>query len=594
MHSQSKRVPWRLVAVGMLLLANQQANGLMLKPQGLLATPPQTSSTPSGGNNTGSSSTTGGGNATPAPGGSVLPPSGGGGVITQPGISSASVVVNAAQDISETGGSDLAAARALFRSASYPESNGGLQSSGVLLNGIGTSHSRTINAEDGSYVDSNGSFVASDRVRWNLEWIKRYNFHLHIIVGQKQPAFISTPASQWTPDEWSRYEDYATQFVRYVAVQYGGSGFQETIVEVGNEVDITQDTRDLWTLANPSVYQGDESRYQHYVRLFQIWSRAVDRVASENPGRTLKIAGPALGGQSLFLTSSFWHERFIRDAAQSGWRLDLVTHHFYGDILNGWPNTPGSSLRAQLLRVRQALIDNGRPSTPISISEYGPSESSDGAFGRINYSHESAAWAAVFVQEALAGTATSGSYLLVRDNFGGDATGAPTVSSLTHIRHGIDYPKPNYNVFRMYTLLQGTRKHVTQPAAQPDIRAFAAANAFSAGVIVSNYNFRFSWPSDNTDLTVSQSVIPAFTNLAFNGSAVVERYLVDASTSNVAQYIDGAQSFDYGGSMLALVEQCGATVADGSLVLPQKTLGPSAVALWFVRRADTTGMPACQ
>jgi hypothetical protein len=48
--------------------------------------------------------------------------------------------------VSETGGDDLAAARALFRSSSYPESNGGLESSAPLLNGIGTTYSRTINA----------------------------------------------------------------------------------------------------------------------------------------------------------------------------------------------------------------------------------------------------------------------------------------------------------------------------------------------------------------------------------------------------------------------------------------------------------------
>jgi hypothetical protein len=47
------------------------------------------------------------------------------------------VVMNAATDLSDTGGDDLAAARGMFRSAGYPESNGGLESSAALLGGIG-------------------------------------------------------------------------------------------------------------------------------------------------------------------------------------------------------------------------------------------------------------------------------------------------------------------------------------------------------------------------------------------------------------------------------------------------------------------------
>ena len=578
MHTHLKRVPAALLAVGILLLPYSTVQALVLKPQGLLA--PAQPVTPS--------DTTGGG-ATPTP-----PPSTGGSSTTQPGLASATIVVDAAQEVQQSGGNDLAAARALFRSASYPESNGGFQSSGALMNGIGTTHSRTINAEDGSYLDGSGKFFPSDRVGWNLDWIKRYNYNLHIIVGQRKPAFIAGNASAWGPADWSRYEDYATKFARYVATQYGGTGFPETVFEVGNEVDITGDTRDLWTLANPSVAQGDDTRYQHYTRIYQIWARAVDQVAREYPGRSVKVAGPALGGQSLFLTNSFWHERFIRDAITSGWRLDLVTHHFYGDILNGWPNTAGSSLRAQLQRIRNALTANGRPSTPVMVSEYGPSESSDSVFGRINYSHESAAWSAVFIQEALAGGATVGSYLLVRDNFGPDTTGTPGISSLTHIRDGVDYPKPNYNAFRMFTMMPGTRKAVTTPADQPDVRAVAAANASAAGLIVSNYNFSFNWPSDNTDRSVNRNVVPGFSNLPFNGSVIVERYLVDRNTSNVARYLDVGQTPDLGGASLTRVEQCGAAVNQGTLVLPGRTLGPSAVSLWLVRNGDNSGMPACQ
>lgn len=509
-------------------------------------------------------------------------------------VSTATLTVDAAQAVSETGGNDVAAARALFRSASYPESNFGLESSATLLNGIGTTYSRTINAEDSSYVDGTGAFFPANRIMWNLEWIKRYGYNAHVIVGQRQPAFIAVPASQWAPEHWAAYQDYATKFVRYVAVQYDNAGFPETLFEVGNEVDITQDVRDLWTVANPAVPQGAEERYQHYVKVFQVWSRAVDQVAQENPGRVIRIGGPAMGGQSLFLTGQFWHERFITDVVAGGWKLDVLTHHFYGDVLNGWANVPGSSLRAQLQRMRQALTARGLGTLPIAITEYGPSEGNDAVFGHINYSHEGAAWAATFVNEALAGTATAGSFLIVRDNFGGSLTGVPTVASLNHIRDGVDYPKAVYNAFRMYTLLPGTRKAVTQTSVQSDVRGFASADGSSAGLIAYNYNFRFNWPSDYTDLTYTQAVVPAFTRLEFDGDVTVDRYLIDQSTSNLAYYLDGGMAPDYNGSMLTRVESCAAKVSAGALVLPARVMRPSAVSLWIVRAANTAGLAACQ
>ncbi|HEY9447907.1 MAG TPA: hypothetical protein VIQ62_12615, partial [Burkholderiales bacterium] len=188
--------------------------------------------------------------------------------------------------------------------------------------------------------------------------------------------------------------------------------------------------------------------------------------------------------------------------------------------------------------------------------------------------------------------ATGGSYLIVRDNFGANTTGLPTVPSYTHIRDGVDYPKPAYNVFRMYAMLPGTRKAVTlQPG---DVRAFAAADGASAGLIVYNYNYRYNWPSDYTDLTVEQSVVPGFANVPFDGAVSVERYLVDENTSNVARYLDAKQPLDYNGAMLTRVEACAATVDQGTLVLPARTLGPSAVSLWLVKSGAAAGLPACR
>jgi len=527
---------------------------------------------------------TGGGGTT---GGTTSPP--------PASLSSATVLLNAAQDVSDSGANDLAAGRGLFRSASYPESNGGLQSSAALLAGIQNTYSRTINAEDGSYVDSSGVFHASDRLNWNLPWMKQYGLNAHVIVGQRQPAFIANPASQWTTQDWATYADYAYKLVKWVALQFDTTGFPETMFEVGNEVDITQDVRDLWTLANPAVPQGDNTRYQHYMRVYPVWANAVDRVARENPGRTIRVAGPALGGQSLFLTNSFWHERFVNDVAAGGMRLDALTLHFYGDLLNGWPNVPGSNLRALLQRMRSALVAVNRGSTPEMVTEYGPSEGSDTYWGHLNYSYEGAPWAAVFLQEALAGTATAGSYLLVRDNFGASTTGSAPIASFTHIDNGIDYPKPTYNTFRMFTMMPGTRKAVTLSSLQPDIRALASADATTAALLVSNYNYRYNYPTDYTDLTVNQTVVPGLTNLAFTGGVTMERYVIDQNTSNVAKYIDSNQPLSFTGASLTKVESCSATVdSTGTVVLPSRVLGPSAVSLWMVRAGVVSGLSTCQ
>lgn len=75
--------------------------------------------------------------------------------------------------------------------------------------------------------------------------------------------------------------------------------------------------------------------------------------------------------------------------------------------------------------MRQALNANGIGNRAIQITEYGLGPGDDWAGGRINYSHEGAAWGPIFAIEAAAGTATGGSILNVRDNLGTNTTGLP-------------------------------------------------------------------------------------------------------------------------------------------------------------------------
>jgi xylan 1,4-beta-xylosidase len=497
-------------------------------------------------------------------------------------LAPATVVMDHGVTVSETGRDDLNAARDLFKSASFPESNGGLESSWPLLSRLNMRAVRLINTEGHSRLDGAGNLVPSDRTGWFLPWVKRYSLTPHIVVGQWHPDGFSAPASQWDGATWARYEDYAYKYIRFVAAEFDGTGFWSSFFEVGNEVDITQTPADLWTLGNPNVAQGAEARYEHYMKVYRVWSRAAARVAAENPQRTVQIGGPAMGGQSLFLTNSFWHERFVNDVANEGLRLDVLTHHFYGDVYNGWNNVPGSGLRTQLNRMRSALNARGRNDTQIAITEWGATEAADGQFGAINYRHQGAAWGMAFVTEAIAGTATSGSFLGTRDNMGADDSGPAAFASLLHRKNGVEFPKPIANALQMWWMMPGTRKEITTPADRPNVRAVASSGGEGAAMIVYNYNYKFA-PGWYHDEATDETVVPGFTGLPFNGDVVVLRYVIDQSRSNLAIYLDGGLAPQMRQAQLERVETCYAQVVNGSLVLPARSLSPSAVSLWVLR-----------
>ncbi|MBC7779363.1 MAG: Ig-like domain repeat protein [Proteobacteria bacterium] len=496
-----------------------------------------------------------------------------------------SVRVDAARQVSESGLDDLEAARGIFRGAGFPESNYGVEVTAPFMQQVGTRTLRFINNEYESVLDANGRFVPSFRLGF-ITWAKRYGIAPHIIVGQRQPPHLPGAAAQWSAAQWARYQDYADKLVRHVAVEFESTGFPDVLFEVTNEVDITMTATDLWTLANPGVGQGDDARYQHMMRLYRVWARAVARVAAENPGRSVRIAGPAMGGQSLFLTGTYWHERFVRDVANENLRLDVLSLHYYASPLLGFGGVPGSSVRARGLRARAALVAAGRGNVPISITEWGPSDvTGDRRYSFPNDTHVGAAWVAAFLTEAIGGTASAGSILLIRNNFGGNQTGEAGFPTYTHIQNGIEYPTPLFNVFRMTTLLPGTRRSVTTSSLQPNVRALVSADGVSAGAMVFNHALGYGGSANPIyDASVAESVTVTFENLAFDGPVRVERHLVDAQTSNVARFIAAGQVPDAAAVALQKVEQFDAAVVQGRLVLDARVLGPSAVSLWLVRR----------
>src|SRR5262249_49723823 len=138
-------------------------------------------------------------------------------------------------------------------------------------------------------------------------------------------------------------------------------------------------------------------------------------------------------------------------------------------------------------------------------------------------------------------------------------------------------PKPAANVFKMFAMMTGTRRPATlsTTASSSNLGAFAASDANSASVVVFNYDsLMFSRPAVDTPETFSVEL----DNLPFNGTVTVQRYLVDANTSNLAAFLAQPSQPD---PSLQMVEQFSAELQNGKLVLPSRSLGLG-VTLWRV------------
>ncbi|MGP9813919.1 hypothetical protein ACTZWT_20605 [Rhodopseudomonas sp. NSM] len=308
------------------------------------------------------------------------------------------------------------------------------------------------------------------------------------------------------------------------------------------------------------------------------------------PGKTIEIAGPALAGHSFrsaedptthaklsTLEDRFIDHMFDANTASGQFnvsKLDYFSFHYYGDFRNG-PDGPTTALGYMTARMREKLTAAGHPEVKLFVSEWGPSAdlSSD-----INYSHKGAAWAAAFLAEAVANKVALGSYLQYTDAVGEAATGTINQASLLHKLDGAYYPKPPANVFRMFAMMSGARRPVSGlSASNPDLGAFAASDANSAGVVVVNYN-----PSFTDEAGTAQSFTTELRALPFAATTVtVERYLIDARTSNLQAFLTLPS---HPSPELQRVEQFTAQVdSAGSLSLPTRTLGLG-VSFWRITR----------
>jgi len=348
--------------------------------------------------------------------------------------------------------------------------------------------------------------------------------------------------------------------------------------------------------ANSYPYSIDPRRLAHGIAPVQkIFADQIDAIRNDPnfhvtyPGRTIEIAGPAFSSVSFHYYPLHGlptlEERFLDqmldpntnvDPATGRGRfnapLDRYSFHFYGDFQNGWdPQVPQyTTLKYLTDTIHSKLSALGRGGMPFFLSEWGPSA---GTTTDINYSHKGAAWAAAFLSEAVKDKISAGSFLIMNDAIGSDP-GILGMASLMHKVIDSDgkayyYPKPPANVFKMLATMTGTRRSTMIPASLT-LGAFAASDADSAGVIVTNYNSAF------TDTPETFSV--ELKNLPFNGDVTVRRYLIDANTSNLEAFLLQPSRPDPG---LQMVEQFSTQVQNGQMVLPARTLGLG-VTFWRV------------
>jgi hypothetical protein len=506
--------------------------------------------------------------------------------VASPAESSASAAdadirVDASKTLNETGKDDIAAAKNIYASASAPEADGGLSPDWNLISSqFAMKRMRNINGLGDCEVDSGGNLSGCTRLNGDLASMKTRGLTPHVIVGQWAPSSIGGDPRRWSASQWAQYDELCYAIVDYVANRFGGTGFQQSLFEVANEIDNTMTPDDLWLTPSTNVPQGDPSRFAQYDTVYRHWAKAVSKVAEQSPTKSVRIAAEAEGFERVSYETT-WHNASIQTYAAQGVRLDMVALHTYGG--------DSGDIAKYAQSIRSALRANGLNNAEIWVTEWGASSTGDSYFGAINGTAPGAAWGIHFLLQALRGTITGGSFAEVRDNHGHDTAGTDSNlygATWTHVEQNAEYPKAIANAFSMVDRMKGSRKSVSVSSAKPDLYALSSSDAQSASLIVANYNYMFDWNGKRySDQSHNESVTVAFDHLPFTGPVTVDRYLIDANTSNLESWVAaGKTPPSVKATQVQRVESFAATATGGTLVLPAKQLGQSAVSMWIIHQ----------
>lgn len=544
--------------------------------------------------------------------------------------SASSIAVDAATPVVQSdNGDDIATLQNIFQDANAPQEPT-FPPMAQLVADLKLKRLRVLQGDvycDITSLEPGGQFVTAHEGEWDLltsylDAALAHGLSPHMAVAAYMPrAFVPKgAAATWDVDTVGRYKDYALGLARYIVQRSFAAGAPSVVFEVSNELDIADYAPVNWNTPNqtllplgpwgrmlwwidPNTYNLDPTRngfpdgypFEGDVRrvgqgiapMQKIWNDTIAIVKAENPGKKIEIAGPT------FSQNPFTHaedltthapiptlgERFLDDLfdpqteqGKYNSSIDLMSFHYYGEFRNG-AYGPATALGYMTDRFRTKLSALGQSAVKLFISEWGPVADSNST---TNYSHVGAAWTAAFLNAALAEGVTMGAYLLVGDAIGEQSTGYIGTASLMAKIDGVYHYKPPANVMKMFAMMTGTRRAVALPTDRPNLGAFAVSDADSAGLLVFNYNSTFT--------TTDETVKVRFDNLPFDGYVMVERYLVDADTSNLQKFIAQGTTPDPALTGLQRVEQVQAIVQSGQLVLPVRTLGPSAVSFWRILR----------
>jgi len=336
-------------------------------------------------------------------------------------------------------------------------------------------------------------------------------------------------------------------------------------------------------------YGGDSRRLSRQLLPVQkIFAQAIGTVRAELAGnagyngKTIELAGPAFAGLTFLynpldsppsptMEEQFLDQTFNPYAVPYGGKfnaaVDRFSFHYYGST----GVAAGFAMFDHMMDTIDAKLQAlNKPGVRLFLSEWGPTadETTD-----INYSHKGAAWTAAFLG-AVSRKISLGSYLIIGDGLV-DAPSSLGQASLLHkVPHGDTpadyYPKPVANLFKMYNKMSGERVQATLAGGSDShLNAFATwdGGSSTANIMLYNYDAARVFGS-NTSQEVPEAFLLAVDNLPFgNGPVTVERYVIDATHSNLAVFLaDPNQSPDLQQTTLT------ATVSGGQLTLSD-TLG---------------------
>jgi len=500
--------------------------------------------------------------------------------------SSPTVIVDADRTYNTSGKNDMDVVKKFFYSGSINNDNLSCNSTKPLFSAevaygqaIQLRGARAVNAERGCYLDASGNVVASMALKSALDNIHNHNWQLHLVVGQEKPKHLSGYAWQWSAAQWNTYENYAYKILLHSMNNYRG-GFQTGMVEVSNEVDI----------AGPFGYWCVEGKWSHgdlkafygIMKCYAQWSDAVKRFNRDFPAKKVKLIGPAMTVYTMWWCrdTNNWALKFIEECKAKNYQMDGVSFHQYGaEMLNRQPDYSGGrnpSFRSTIKKIQDKMTSLGYTNSEIWITEWGVSNWINTARVKNNYRNVGGAFVAAFMVDALDAGVDGIVPLRFRDPNGSNTW--TEIGSLATNNYQV-YPKPTYNVFRMFNMLPGVRRILAWQNQGNQLGAIASASSSQIGVIVYNYD----WDDIHIiDKSVPHDVQIKIAKSGVSGNLTVKRYLVDKSHSNLGKYLDAGQAPVLADVDLEMVEQFTVQASNGSITLPARNLGQSATSMWVI------------